>query len=63
LILARTRGLPPRWETRQFALKERSAKLLPVVSGRDIPEIVVIDQDAAIYVSELRTGKETFHKN
>lgn len=60
-IIPRTQGLPPRWEQRQFTLEDRSAKLLPVVSGGDIPETLTIDQDAAIYVSALRAGQAVSH--
>lgn len=62
-ILPRTKGLTPRWEQRQFTLQHRSGRLLPVVSGGDIPETLTIDQDAAIYISALRTGQSVIHKS
>ena len=62
-IFPRTQGSPPRWEQRQFTLKDRSGELLPVVSGGDIPETLRIDQEAAIYVSALRAGQEVIHKS
>jgi len=61
-ILPRTKGLPPRWEQRQFAPADRAGKLLPVVSAGHVPETLAIDQDAAIYVSALRAGEEVVHK-
>ncbi len=62
-IIPRTKGLPPRWEQRQFAPADRAGKLLPVVSGGQLPETLVIDQGAAIYVSALRAGQEVVHKS
>lgn len=62
-IIPRAKGLPPRWEQRQFAPADRAGKLLPVVSGGQLPETLVIDQDAAIYVSALRAGEEVVHKS
>lgn len=60
-ILPRTKGLTPRWEQRQFTLQDRSGRLLPVVSGGDIPETLTIDQDAAIYISALHAGQDVTH--
>lgn len=62
-IIPRRKGLKPRWEQRQFPLAERSSKLLPVVSGGDIPETLTIDQDAQIYFSNLPTGQEVVHQS
>ncbi len=62
-IIPRTKGLPPRWEQRQFVPADRAGKLLPVVSGGQLPETLVIDQGAAIYVSALRAGQEVVHKS
>ena len=62
-ILPRTKGLPPRWEQRQFTPADRAGKLLPVVSVGDMPGTLAIDQDAAIYVSALRPGQEVVHKS
>jgi len=61
-ITPRTKGLPPRWEQRRFTVEERSRKLLPVVSGGNVPETLTIDQDAVIYVSSVRDGREVTHK-
>ena len=38
-------------------------KLLPVVSRGNVPETLIIDQDAVIYVSSLRAGQEVIHKS
>ncbi|MGH7351842.1 MAG: pirin family protein [Candidatus Methylomirabilales bacterium] len=62
-ITPRTKGLPPRWEQRRFTVEERMGKLLPVVSGGDVPETLIFDQDALIYVSSLRAGQEVTHKS
>lgn len=61
-ILPRRKGLPPRWEQRQFAPADRAGKLLPVVSPGDVPGTLTIDQDAIIYVSSLAAGQEVVHK-
>ena len=61
-ITPRTKGLPPRWEQRRFTVEDRMGKLLPVVSGGNVPETLTIDQDAVIYVSSLRDGQEVTHK-
>jgi hypothetical protein len=60
-VLPRTRGLKPRWEQRRFGATERRGKLLPMVSGGDIPETLAIDQDDIIYVSTLQAGQELVH--
>lgn len=62
-ILPRTRGLKPRWGQREFALAERSGKLLPVVSGGDLKGTLEIDQDAQIYVSNLKAGEQATHQS
>ena len=62
-IMPRTKGLPPRWEQRQFAPADRAGKLLPVVSPGKMPGTLAIDQDAAIYVCALRAGQELVHKS
>jgi redox-sensitive bicupin YhaK (pirin superfamily) len=60
-IFPRHQGLEPRWEQRNFPAAERSGRLLPVVSGGDIPGSMTIDQDAAIYISRLSQGEKTSH--
>ena len=60
-ILPRTMGLKPRWEQRVFLPEERAGKLLPVVSGGDVPGTLHIDQDASIYLSSLRAGEQATH--
>ncbi|MEE9152973.1 MAG: pirin family protein [candidate division NC10 bacterium] len=62
-IMPRTKGFFPRWEQRQFTLEDRSGKLLPLVSGGDIPKTLTIDQEAVIYVSALRAGQVVIHKS
>jgi redox-sensitive bicupin YhaK (pirin superfamily) len=61
-VIPRSRGNKPRWEQKQFAPEERRGKLLPVVSGDGtIPGTLGIDQDAAIYVSSLKSGESVKH--
>jgi len=62
-ITPRTKGLPPRWEQRRFTVEDRMGKLLPVVSGGDVPATLIFDQDAVIYVSSLGAGQEVTHKS
>ncbi len=62
-ITPRTKGLPPRWEQRQFTVEDRMGKLLPAVSRGDVPATLIFDQDAVIYVSSLGAGQEVTHKS
>ena len=57
-ILPRTRGRKPRWEQRDFSQQLQGGKLLPVVSGGDVPGTLTIDQDEQIYLSSLAPGQE-----
>ena len=61
-IMPRTTGSRPRWEQKQFDVQERRGKLLPVVSAREVPGTLWIDQDAMIYVSSLVGGQEAVHE-
>ena len=56
-VMPRTTGGKPRWEQKQFGVDDRRGKLLPVVSSGNVPGTLSIDQDAAIYVSSLKTGE------
>ncbi|MBL8232535.1 MAG: pirin family protein [Bryobacterales bacterium] len=58
-ILPRTKGSKPRWEQRAFG--SRAGKLLPVVSSGAIPDTLAIDQDATIFLSELKPGEDVVH--
>lgn len=58
-IVPRTKGLPPRWEQREFTA--RDGKLLPVVSSGHVPGTMAIDQDATIYLSRLQPGEALTH--
>jgi redox-sensitive bicupin YhaK (pirin superfamily) len=62
-VLPRTKKLTPRWEQKQFSAAERTGKLLPVVSSGDVPGTLAIDQDAAIYLSALKSGDEVTHRS
>lgn len=60
-IIPRHRGNTPRWDQRPFDAADRLGKLLPVVSGGNIPQTLHIDQDAAIYLSTLLSGQKVQH--
>jgi redox-sensitive bicupin YhaK (pirin superfamily) len=62
-IFPRTKRLTPRWEQRAFSDEEREGRLLPVVSGGEIPGTLTIDQDAAIYLSRLAAGEQVTHES
>jgi len=59
--LPRTKGNEPRWEQRHFRRGDRMGKLMPVVSGGDLPDTLKIDQDAQIYLSALPEGFRATH--
>jgi hypothetical protein len=61
-VLPRTKNRPPRWEQKQFTAAERAGKFFPVVSSGELPGTLVIDQDAAIYLSSLKAGEEVTHR-
>jgi redox-sensitive bicupin YhaK (pirin superfamily) len=60
-VFPRKKGLTPRWEQRDFSAELVPGKLFPVVSDGSVPETLRIDQDAAIYLSELGAGKQVTH--
>lgn len=60
-IMPRHKANTPRWEQRQFDPQARVNKLLPVVSGGNIPGTLRIDQDASVYLSTLRAGNRVDH--
>jgi redox-sensitive bicupin YhaK (pirin superfamily) len=62
-IFPRTKKLTPRWEQRVFGNSEREGRLLPVVSSGEISGTLTIDQDAAIYVSQLGAGQTVSHQS
>jgi redox-sensitive bicupin YhaK (pirin superfamily) len=62
-IEPRHQGNTPRWEQKQFKSEQRLNKLLPVVSGGNVSGTLAIDQDAAVYVSTLQSGKSVSHQN
>jgi redox-sensitive bicupin YhaK (pirin superfamily) len=62
-ILPRTKSGTPRWEQKQFTQPERSGKLLAIVSDGSVPGSLAIDQDAVIYVSDLKAGQSVAHQN
>ncbi|MCL4524839.1 MAG: pirin family protein [Acidobacteria bacterium] len=62
-VLPRTKSRPPRWEQKKFRSLERAGRLLPVVSSGDVPGTLAIDQDAAIYLSSLKSGEAVVHRS
>ena len=56
-IMPRTKGSKPRWEQKQFSHADRAGKLLPIVSDGSVPGTLAIDQNATVYVSELKAGE------
>lgn len=60
-IFPRTKSSPPRWEQKQFTPEQRAGKLLPVVSSGSVADTLSIDQDATIYVSQLKAGQSVAH--
>ncbi len=60
-IFPRKQGLEPRWEQRAFTSALAKGKLLPVVSDGRIPQTLRIDQDAAVYLSQLGAEQQVSH--
>lgn len=60
-ITPRTKGRKPTWDQRAFT--DRKGKLLPVVSSGNLPGTLTIDQDAAIYLSQLDAGQKVTHQS
>jgi redox-sensitive bicupin YhaK (pirin superfamily) len=60
-ILPRTKGGAPRWEQKHFRRGDRVGKMMPVVSGGDLPDTLRINQDAQIYLSALPGGFRATH--
>ncbi len=52
-----TQGLTPRWEARAFPEAGATASLVPLVSGRGIPDIMTIAQDATLWVGHVQPGQ------
>jgi quercetin 2,3-dioxygenase len=49
-------GLPPLYSVRHFKQTDRLNKLLQIVSGQSIEHVTRINQDANIFISEMRAG-------
>ncbi|MDX2103823.1 MAG: pirin family protein [Alphaproteobacteria bacterium] len=52
-----TANLTPRWEQRQFPGAEGAHSLVPLVSGRGLPDTMTIAQDATLWVGHLEAGQ------
>ena len=61
-VIPEREGLTPSYEQKQFSLAQRTGKLLPIASGRDLPETVKIHQDATFYVSRLNASDAVAHE-
>jgi quercetin 2,3-dioxygenase len=55
-------GLTPGYEQKQFTESDRAGKLLPIVSGGDMPGTLKIHQDSTFYVSQLKAGEAVTHQ-
>jgi len=60
-LMPRHKGIEPRWGQHPFTAAERHNRLLPVVSGGDVPGTLPVDQDVTIFVSTLDAGREVTH--
>ena len=60
-VLPEQPGLTPGYEQRQFTEADRAGKLLPIVSGQDLPDTLKIHQDTTFYVSRLGIGEQVVH--
>ena len=60
-IMPRERGLTPEVEQRVFTKEDRTGRLLKVISGEG-GDSVLVNQDAAVYVSSLPEGGTLGHE-
>lgn len=60
-ILPKTPGRPPSWEQKRFSHADRIGRLLPAVSGQNLPGALSLDQDATMYISSLRSEDTLAH--
>jgi redox-sensitive bicupin YhaK (pirin superfamily) len=60
-IMPTARGLPPRWETRQFPSSQDGEGLIPLASGRGAPGALAIAQDATLFAGRLAAGASLTH--
>ena len=51
------RGLKPSYDQRSFPPEYRRNRLLPVVSGQGLRDVVTMHADATIYVADLEAGQ------
>jgi redox-sensitive bicupin YhaK (pirin superfamily) len=51
-------GLPPLYSAVHFKLSDRLNRLLQIVSGQSIAQVTRINQDANIYISEMKAGQQ-----
>lgn len=57
-LLPKRPGLTPRWDAKFYPPEFRRNQLLPVASGKESEEALVINEDATVYLSTLDTGRE-----
>jgi redox-sensitive bicupin YhaK (pirin superfamily) len=54
-------GLTPSYEQKKYPLDDKKNKLLKVVSGKKDENLIFINQDADIYLTDLDTSKKVDH--
>lgn len=52
-IFPKVRGLEPSYDQKSFSAASRKNRLVPVVSGQELPDVVTMHADATIYVARL----------
>ncbi|MBI3513182.1 MAG: pirin family protein [Proteobacteria bacterium] len=57
-IMPNARGLAPRWEARTFPSADG---LVPLASGRGVPSVLEIAQDATLFAGHLKAGARLSH--
>jgi len=50
--------LPPRYVSKTFAREDRLNKLLQIVSGQKLEDVIQVNQDVNIFVLELEAGRQ-----
>jgi hypothetical protein len=55
------RGIPPSYDQRQFDPASWRNRLLPVASGRGVPDVVTFHSDVTIYRTDMDRGTELTH--
>lgn len=56
------RGLEPSYEQRKFSHEDKKNKLLKIVSGNKNDDVIFVNQDVKLYISEPEKGIEQSYK-